>query len=41
MLARMGVGQLNLVDEDEFDLSNLNRQTLASLKEVGISKSKR
>ena len=40
MLARMGVGQLNLVDEDEFDLSNLNRQTLASLKEVGISKSK-
>ena len=39
MLARMGVGQLNLVDEDEFDLSNLNRQTLASLKEVGLSKS--
>ena len=39
MLARLGVGQLNLVDEDEFDLSNLNRQTLASLKEVGLSKS--
>ena len=39
MLARMGVGQLNLVDEDAFDLSNLNRQTLASLKEVGLDKS--
>ena len=25
MLARMGVGQLNLVDEDAFDLSNLNK----------------
>ena len=31
MLARMGVGQLNLVDEDAFDLSNLNRQTIKSL----------
>lgn len=40
MLARMGVGQLNLVDEDAFDLSNLNRQTLASLKEVGLDKSR-
>ena len=40
MLARMGVGQLNLVDEDAFDLSNLNRQTLASIKELGLSKSK-
>ncbi len=39
MLARMGVGELNLVDEDAFDLSNLNRQTLASLKEVGLDKS--
>ena len=39
MLARMGVGQLNLVDEDAFDLSNLNRQTLASLKELGLDKS--
>lgn len=39
MLARMGVGQLNLVDKDYFDVSNLNRQTLSSLKEVGLSKS--
>lgn len=39
MLARMGVGQLNLVDEDAFDMSNLNRQTLASLAEVGVDKS--
>ncbi len=39
MLARMGVGELTLVDEDAFDLSNLNRQTLATLSDVGIKKS--
>ncbi len=39
MLARMGVGELILVDEDAFDLSNLNRQTLATLEEVGLDKS--
>ena len=39
MLARMGIGELVLVDEDAFDLSNLNRQTLASLKDLGLSKS--
>ena len=39
MLARMGVGELNLVDEDAFDLSNLNRQTLATVNELGLSKS--
>ena len=38
MLARMGIGELVLVDEDAFDLSNLNRQTLASLKDRGLSK---
>ena len=39
MLARMGIGELVLVDEDAFDLSNLNRQTLASLADVGLDKS--
>lgn len=39
MLARMGIGKLVLVDKDAFDLSNLNRQTLASIAELGLSKS--
>lgn len=39
MLARMGVGKLNLVDKDAFDLSNLNRQTLASIADLGLDKS--
>lgn len=39
MLARMGVGSLNLVDEDEFDISNLNRQALSNFTTIGISKS--
>lgn len=39
MLARMGVGELVLVDEDAFDLSNLNRQTLATITDLGIEKS--
>ncbi|AMD17800.1 molybdopterin biosynthesis protein MoeB [Methanobrevibacter sp. YE315] len=39
MLARMGVGELVLVDQDAFDLSNLNRQTLASITELGLDKS--
>lgn len=39
MLARMGVGELILVDEDAFDLSNLNRQTLATIEDVGLDKS--
>ena len=40
MLARMGIGELVLVDEDAFDMSNLKRQTFASLPELGIEKSK-
>ncbi len=39
MLARMGIGELTLVDEDAFDLSNLNRQTLASIADLGLDKS--
>lgn len=35
MLARMGVGNLILVDKDEFDISNLNRQTLSSVENIG------
>jgi molybdopterin/thiamine biosynthesis adenylyltransferase len=39
MLARMGIGELVLVDEDVFDLSNLNRQTLSAHTNIGQSKS--
>jgi molybdopterin/thiamine biosynthesis adenylyltransferase len=39
MLARMGAGELVLVDKDAFDLSNLNRQTLASIADLGLDKS--
>ena len=39
MLARLGVGELILVDEDVFDWTNLNRQTLASTAEIGHKKS--
>ena len=39
MLARMGIGELTLVDKDSFDLSNLNRQTLANISDLGLDKS--
>ena len=39
MLARMGIGELVLVDKDAFDLSNLNRQTLANIADLGLDKS--
>ena len=39
MLARMGVGELILVDEDVFDWTNLNRQSLATTAEIGLEKS--
>ena len=39
MLARMGVGELVLVDEDAFDLSNLNRQILSTHENLGQPKS--
>lgn len=38
MLSRMGIGELVLVDKDAFDLSNLNRQTLASISDLGLKK---
>ena len=34
MLARMGVGELNVVDNDYFDLSNINRQVLSSFENL-------
>jgi len=40
MLARMGIGSLVLVDEDAFDWTNLNRQTLATANDIGFEKSK-
>ena len=39
MLARMGVGELVLVDEDVFDWTNLNRQTFATVNDIGLEKS--
>jgi len=39
MLARMGVGELVLVDEDSFDWTNLNRQSLSQTDNIGVSKS--
>jgi molybdopterin/thiamine biosynthesis adenylyltransferase len=39
MLARMGVGELVLADEDSFDLTNLNRQTLATFDDLNEDKS--
>ena len=39
MLARMGVGELVLVDEDVFDWTNLNRQTYATVNDIGLEKS--
>lgn len=40
MLARMGVGEIVLVDKDEYDLSNLNRQTLATTADLDRTKTK-
>ena len=37
-LARIGVGQLRVVDGDVFEPSNLNRQLLSSVPVLGISK---
>ncbi len=37
-LARSGVGELTLVDQDEVGLTNLNRQLLATVDTLGIPK---
>ena len=39
MLARMGVGELVIIDKDVFDFSNLNRQVMSSVDCIGKSKS--
>lgn len=38
MLARMGVGNLRIVDKDSFDLSNINRQLMSSMESIGRPK---
>lgn len=38
MLARMGVGELILIDKDTFDVTNLNRQVMSTLKNLNQSK---
>jgi molybdopterin/thiamine biosynthesis adenylyltransferase len=37
-LARMGFGNIQVVDMDQFDYSNINRQMLSSISRVGKSK---
>ena len=37
-LARSGVGALDLIDADEYSITNLNRQLFATLETVGIKK---
>lgn len=39
MLARLGIGELVLVDEDVFDVSNLNRQVLSTQDTINKKKS--
>ena len=39
-LARIGVGQLRVVDGDVFEASNLNRQLLSKVDLLGVSKAK-
>ena len=40
ILARLGVGALTLIDGDQFEESNLNRQILATPQRIGLSKTK-
>jgi molybdopterin-synthase adenylyltransferase len=38
MLARMGVSNIKIVDKDKFDVSNINRQLMSSIDNVGREK---
>jgi len=38
ILVRLGVGHLNVSDPDTIELSNLNRQVIANLKTIGMTK---
>ena len=38
MLARMGVGELVLIDKDTFDITNINRQVMSTLENLNQSK---
>ncbi len=38
MLVRMGVSRLQIVDKDSFDVSNINRQLMSSMDNVGQAK---
>ena len=37
-LARLGIGQITAIDGDVFDVSNLNRQLLSHVNNIGMSK---
>lgn len=37
-LARSGIGALDVIDSDEIDVTNMNRQLLATVKTIGRSK---
>lgn len=37
-LARFGVGKITIIDGDSFNESNLNRQTFATVKSLGLNK---
>jgi len=38
ILARMGIGSVRIVDKDVFDLSNINRQLMSNINNIGKSK---
>ncbi len=40
LCARMGIGHVTGVDPDEFEISNINRQMLASSRQIGRSKAR-